>query len=255
MPDRPRLEAVLLDAGGTLVRLDFEWMSGMLRAMGIAVAAAALRRGEIAGRRAYDGSRGTPAPPGEAAPPLGSTGDTNAYFGGTLRAAGVPDAALPEALRAFHARQAGPGLWTRPMEGAREALDGLAELGLALAVVSNSDGRAEQHLLDCGVRQGLAFVVDSHVEGVEKPDPAIFRVALARLAVPAAHVLFVGDIRSVDEAGAHAAGMPFVLIDPWGDYALAGTPAIARIAQLPQWIASQFEVPGRRVPPVSPRHS
>lgn len=254
MSERPRLDAVLLDAGGTLVRLDFEWMSECLRAHGLGVDATSLRRAEVAGRRAYDASRGTPARPGEPAPPLGSAGDTHAYFGGTLRTAGVPEALVPEVLRAFHARHADCGLWTRPMEGARAALDGLATLGLALAVVSNSDGRAEQHLIDCGVRRGLTFVVDSHLEGVEKPDPAIFQLALTRLGAPAERVLFVGDIRCVDEAGARAAGMPFVLIDPWGDYAPAGTPAIGRIDELPEWTATRFEVPGRRVLPVSPRH-
>ena len=93
-------------------------------------------------------------------------------------------------------------------------------------MVSNSDGRAEWHLRNAHVLEGLEFVVDSHVVGVEKPNPAIFRVALDRLGVPAARALYVGDIRSVDEGGAAAAGVHFVLIDPWGDYAAPGAPAI-----------------------------
>ena len=37
MAERPMLEAVLFDAGGTLVRLDFEWMSEMLGTLGLRV--------------------------------------------------------------------------------------------------------------------------------------------------------------------------------------------------------------------------
>lgn len=244
--DRPALDAVLLDAGGTLVRLDFEWMSAMLAGHGVSIGPEAIRRAEVAGRRAYDASRGTPVASGVAAPPLGTAGDTDAYFRGMLVAAGIPAALVPLALERFRARHAEVGLWVHPMEGARAALDGLAALGLALAVVSNSDGRAERHLVDCGVREGLEFVLDSHHAGIEKPDPEIFHAGVRRLGTRPERVLFVGDIRCVDEAGARAAGTQFVLIDPYGDYAAPGTPAIAAIAGLPEWTASHFEVPGRR---------
>ena len=58
MPERPGLDAVLLDAGGTLVRLDFEWMAETVTALGAPVSAATLRRAEIEGRRRYDRIRG-----------------------------------------------------------------------------------------------------------------------------------------------------------------------------------------------------
>jgi putative hydrolase of the HAD superfamily len=132
------------------------------------------------------------------------------------------------------------------VEGARAALDGVAALGLRRAVVSNSDGRAERHLTDCGMREGLEFVVDSQIEGVEKPDPRIFRIALERLGIAASRSLYVGDIRSVDEVGARAAGMHFVLIDPYGDYGEDGGNAVATIAQLPEWVSGRFSAPGAR---------
>uniref|UniRef100_A0A832I788 HAD family hydrolase n=1 Tax=Eiseniibacteriota bacterium TaxID=2212470 RepID=A0A832I788_UNCEI len=240
--ERPPLAAVVFDAGGTLVRLDFEWMAGWLAARGVAVSPAALKRAEVEGRRRYDASAGRPVSPGDLHPPLGSRGDVRAYLGGTLDAAGVSAPLLETALEAFIARQRGPGLWTRPVEGAREVLDRLAALGLRLACVSNSDGRAERHLVDCGVREGLEFVVDSQHVGVEKPDPGIFAIALDRLGVAPAEALYVGDIRSVDEAGARGAGMRFVLLDPFGDYGAPGAPAIRDITQLPDWIARTFAV-------------
>jgi putative hydrolase of the HAD superfamily len=256
--ERPVLEAVLLDAGGTLVRLDFEWMAEALLSLGCEAGAAGLRRAEIEGRRHYDKSRGYPPVPGGPSPPPAPASDIDAYFGSMLEAAGVPISLVPAALERFYAHHAQIGLWSRPMEGARETLAALNRLGLRCAVVSNSDGRAEEHLALGGVRDGLEFIVDSQLVGVEKPDPRIFALALERLGLPAARVLFVGDIRSVDEAGARAAGVHFVLLDPYGDYAAVATPAIPGIGDLPAWIEARFAIAaadGPGSPPANPGRS
>jgi putative hydrolase of the HAD superfamily len=244
MTARPSLEAVIFDAGGTLIRLDFEWMSADLASHGHVVGAGGLRRAEIAGRRAYDAS----TRPGDESLPgtPGRRGDVREYFGGALRAAGIPERAAGAAVDRFLARERDHGLWARPVEGARAALDAVAALGLRAAVVSNSDGRAERHLAAAGMLRGIEFVVDSHLVGFEKPDPRIFAVAIERLGVPPGRALFVGDIRSVDEAGAAAAGMPFVLLDPYQDYAAPGSARIDGIHELTGWIAATFSVPGAR---------
>ncbi len=244
MAERARLEAVVFDAGGTLVRLDYEWISAMLASLGAAATPAALHRAEVEGRRRFDGSFAHP-PAGGVPPALGQRGDTQAYFTGMLEAAHVPAGIVTPALERLAARQREHGLWTRPAEGARETIDALLSTPLRLACVSNSDGRAEQTLEACGVRDGLEFVIDSHVVGIEKPDPRIFELALAGLGVPAAHALYVGDIRAVDETGARAAGMHFVLIDPWMDY---GDPenGIPAIRELPYWITTHFGLPAPR---------
>jgi putative hydrolase of the HAD superfamily len=239
---RPQLIAVVFDAGGTLVRLDFEWMSEWLTREGHALDAAALRRAEVEGRRRYDASAAHPHPGDGPNPPLGRAGDTREYFGGMLDAAGVTEPLRTRALEAFLRRQSTHGLWTRPMEGARDALDRLAASGARLACVSNSDGRAEWHLERTGTRAGLEFVVDSQIVGVEKPDPRIFQIALERLGVAAAEALYVGDIRCVDEAGSRAAGMHFVLIDPLGDYGAPNGPSIRGMEELPRWIDERFEL-------------
>lgn len=239
-PGRGALEAVVFDAGGTLVRLDFEWMAGALAALGLRTDVAGLRRAEVEGRRRYDASR---KHDGVDSAPLGGPGDVRAYLGGMLDDARIPSEVIPGVVDAFLAREKSQGLWSRPMEGARAALDGIGGLGLRRAVVSNSDGRAEWHLRNADVLDGIEFVIDSQQVGVEKPDPAIFRIALERLGVPAERALYVGDIRSVDERGAHAAGMHFVLIDPWGDYAAPGAPGIRTIGDLPSWVTARFDVP------------
>jgi putative hydrolase of the HAD superfamily len=241
MAERPPLQAVIFDAGGTLVRLDFEWMGGVLRALGHAVDPVALRRAEVAGRRAFEAALDDPRPVAAAARTgEGERSDAGRYFRAILEAVGVPPARVGPALERWLERQAGPGLWTRPAEDARACLDALTRLGLRLACVSNSDGRAEEHLAACDLRRGLEFVVDSHHVGIAKPAAGIFRVALERLGLPAERALYVGDLRRVDGAGARGAGLHFVLLDPFGDYADGGEPAIDRIARLPAWVAANF---------------
>jgi len=241
-PEPPPLEAVVFDAGGTLVRLDYEWMAVAVTQMGHPVDAVRLRRGEIEGRRRYDASRG--AADAALPQPLGAVGDVRSYLGGMLAAAGLPHYLIGPAIVRLLARDRTGGLWARPMEGAREALDAVAEMGLRCAVISNSDGRAEAILERCGMTRGVEFVLDSHFVGVEKPDLGIFRTALDRLALAPERALFVGDIRSVDEAGARSAGMPFVLIDPYGDYASPGSPAIPGLESLAAFVAQSYAVPG-----------
>jgi putative hydrolase of the HAD superfamily len=96
-------------------------------------------------------------------------------------------------------------------------------------VVSNSDGTVRSELRRLGVcyepqDQGadsggvpVGVVVDSAAVGVAKPDPAIFRIALDALGVPAdGSVLHVGDSLRYDVAGAEAAGLRPVHMDPYG---------------------------------------
>ena len=237
----------MFDAGGTLVRLDFEWMSETVRGLGHDVDAEALRRSEVVARKAFEQAFDEPPPAAVAGEPrLGERGDTRLYFRVILEAAGVPLALVGTALERCFERQAGPGLWTRAAEGARGCLDVLALLGLRRACVSNSDGRAAEHLAACDMLRGLEFVVDSHHVGIAKPEPGIFQVALERLGLPAERTLYVGDLRRVDGAGARGAGLHFVLLDPYGDYASAGEPAIASIARLPAWVAAEFTLGAAR---------
>ena len=244
MAERPELEAVVFDAGGTLVRLDFEWMAAVAGQIGYRVAPDALRVAEVEGRRRYDASaapRGVTASGDGGAPqPLGARGDVRAYFGGMLLATGMPHYLVGVTLVWYLARERTSGLWARANEGARGTIDAVAALGLRRCVVSNSDGRAAAHLANAGVLEGLEFVVDSHHVGIEKPDPRVFALALARLGVTPTRAIYVGDIRSVDETGARAAGMHFVLLDPLGDYAGPDTPRIRSIAELPAWLERNF---------------
>jgi HAD superfamily hydrolase (TIGR01509 family) len=217
----------------------------MLGEYGVAVDAAAVRRAEVRGRRLYDAAATRPRvlAPGEPHPVLGSIAPGEAYFAGMLEGLGCRHPLLEEAVARMVERQQPPSLlWARPMEGAREAVAAVHAFGLRAACVSNSDGRAEHHLVVCGVRDGLEFVVDSQIVGVEKPDPRIFGIALERLGVVPDRALYVGDIRSVDEAGARAAGMHVVIVDEGGDYAPEGTPSIRGTGALAAHLEAHFDL-------------
>ena len=118
------------------------------------------------------------------------------------------------------------------MPGASAALAALRARGFRVGVVSNADGRVAAMLEAVGLAPHLEMIVDSHFEGVEKPNPEIFRRAVARLRVQAARTLYVGDIFAIDVVGARAAGLAAVLIDETGGYAGVDCPRIASLAEL-----------------------
>ena len=222
-----QLDAVLFDAGGTLLHLDYACMARIVRAHGVELSETALRRAETASRHAIDAQ----------ARARGGVDDNDAtrregYFGNLLRAAEVGPARLPAILAALEAENLAANLWRVPFEQAAETLQGLRARGLRTAVVSNADGRAEALLHAAGLGAYLELVVDSHYEGIEKPDPEIFRRALARLGVHAERAVYVGDIYAIDVVGARAAGMSPVLIDALGAYPGADCPRIERLAEL-----------------------
>jgi putative hydrolase of the HAD superfamily len=110
-----------------------------------------------------------------------------------------------------------------PVPDAAETLLALQAAGYPLAVVSNATGTMEQQLADhriCtsdGVRAArVAVVVDSDVVGVEKPDPAIFGIAMDALGLPPHDCIYVGDTVHFDVNGARAAGLHPLHLDPYG---------------------------------------
>ncbi len=79
--------------------------------------------------------------------------------------------------------------------------------------MSNFEAWLDDLLAKLGVRERFPVLVISGLEGVEKPDPAIYRLALERTGVDAAETAFVGDNPVFDVAPAAALGMTPVLID------------------------------------------
>jgi putative hydrolase of the HAD superfamily len=96
--------------------------------------------------------------------------------------------------------------------GAAELLDAAASR-FRLALVSNGapDLQAEK-LVRTGIGPRFEAVVVSGVEGVRKPDPCAFALALDRLGATPAEALVVGDDATDDGEGARAAGIDCVLV-------------------------------------------
>ena len=92
--------------------------------------------------------------------------------------------------------------------GAREAVARLRAHGVALAVVSNWDCGIHEHLERAGLSSYLSAVVSAAEAGVAKPAARIFAIALEALAVRPQRVLHVGD-GDDDREGALAAGVHF----------------------------------------------
>ena len=92
-------------------------------------------------------------------------------------------------------------------------LDALARRGLALGIVSNFEAWLDELLVDLGVRDRFPVRVISGLEGIEKPDPAIFHRALERLGVAPDEAAYVGDNPEFDVDPPTALGMTAVLID------------------------------------------
>jgi putative hydrolase of the HAD superfamily len=131
-------------------------------------------------------------------------------------------------------------------DGAAEALRLLSEAGYRLAVVSNAWGMVaqwlEQHEI-CSVNgSGLTrvgAVIDSHVVGIEKPDPRIFGLALDALGVEPGRSLYIGDTVRFDVLGALAAGLHPVHVDPYG-FCTGQHSHIAALAELTSWLTSDW---------------
>src|SRR5260370_276049 len=73
-------------------------------------------------------------------------------------------------------------------------------------------------LIEMEIAPFFAFMVISGKEGVEKPDPAIFRLALERSGVAPEEAVFVGDHPRLDVEAASKLAMTGVLIDRPGRY-------------------------------------
>ena len=96
----------------------------------------------------------------------------------------------------------------RLLPGVAGALRRLGESGLRIACVSNWDYTLPDALDRLGVRNLVDLVATSAEAQATKPDPRLFALALERLGVLPERALHVGDT-TADRDGALAAGLAF----------------------------------------------
>jgi len=221
------LTTILFDAGGTLVRPNFQRMADEFGADGVHSTATALADADRQFRVLFE-------QPGFERP---TTDPWRHYLEHLTRCASLspfPDAAC-ERLRRYHDAS---NLWEDLMPGTIEALEQLAPR-YRLGVVSNANGTVRALMARLGLDRFFDMVVDSQEEGVQKPDPRLFRIGVERMRATPESTVYVGDIFTVDVLGARGAGLSAVLIDPNGLHSDKPCDRIATMLELPALLAGR----------------
>jgi HAD superfamily hydrolase (TIGR01549 family) len=219
------LETLFLDAGGVMVQPNWERVAESLGRHGVVVSASDLAAADPHARRRLD----------EPATVAASTDRSRGwlYMDLVLERAGVaPGPAVTRAMDEVHAYHDEHNLWERLCPGAREGLERLAAAKPRLVVVSNANGRLHAMLERLDLARYFHVAFDSHREGVEKPDPRLFQIALERSGGRAETTVHVGDLYSVDVLGARSAGIEAWLIDPAGLYPEADCPRFPSLVEV-----------------------
>jgi HAD superfamily hydrolase (TIGR01549 family) len=224
------LETVFLDAGGVLIYPNWWRVSAALAAQAVAVSPEALVAADPVARRALDDTQ-----------LIGGTTDASRgwlYFDMVLAEAGIPRTdATAAALAELHQYHTASNLWEYIPAHVVPALERLRARGLRLVVVSNANGTLRAHMDRLDLTRRFDCVLDSADEGVEKPDPRFFEIALSRSGARKDSTIHVGDLYHVDVVGARNAGLRGVLLDEAGLRPDADCPRIRTLDELVSRIA------------------
>jgi len=200
------LETVFLDAGGVLLHPNWWRISEALGKQGVIVSPDALIAADPRARRQLDDLK-----------VVGGTTDASRgwlFFDLVLEHAGIARSeATSAALEELHTYHSASNLWEYVPDNVVPALVALRGRGLRLVVVSNANGTLRKHMDRLDLTKRFDVVLDSADEGVEKPDPRFFEIALARSGAAKDTTIHVGDLYYVDVMGARSAGLRGVLVD------------------------------------------
>ncbi|MGH2807722.1 MAG: HAD family hydrolase [Actinomycetota bacterium] len=113
----------------------------------------------------------------------------------------------------------------------------LEDAGYRLGLISNFEHWLEEMLIELEIGHRFDPVVISALEGIEKPDPRIYELALARAGVAPPGAVHVGDTPSADVEPAAQVGITPVLLDRYDRYPNADGHRIATLQELPALLA------------------
>jgi len=216
----PSLEgarACVFDAGGTLIHPDWERLARLAAGVtGREFKSEELRRALSEYLKAPTAQKGR-----------------HWTFRGMYCSLGVDEEACGRVIELLDEEHVRRHIWCGPDPEAARVIEELKGAGLLVAVVSNTeDGRALDALEAAGLARHFDLVLDSHLVGCRKPEPAIFRLALERLGVEPHEAAFVGDSYEADAMAARAAGLRPVLLDPLGLHEGCDCPRIRGLSEL-----------------------
>jgi putative hydrolase of the HAD superfamily len=133
-------------------------------------------------------------------------------YSALLRRLGVGEARVSPTVDALYEHFSSPSSYEL-FPDARPCLERCVSAGLRLGIVSNFEAWLMDLLARMEIVNLFEIAVVSGVEGVEKPDPAIFERALERTMSPPEEVGHVGDSLLEDVRVAEDIGMRAVLLD------------------------------------------
>jgi FMN phosphatase YigB (HAD superfamily) len=225
------MKDLFFDAGNTLLLYDYGMVARTVSRTGFEVTADQVMRAEYQVRFEVDR---LVAPylidPHREIPRMADILPYGNFHAHLLSLIGVPERLIPELDEAL--REISGALWSSADPGTRGVLDGLKRRGHRLHVISNSDGSVEGLLREAGLRETLEHVFDSHVVGLEKPNPAFFRHAMRTAGARPEQSAYFGDFYSIDYLGSRAAGMTGVLFDRGDLYRHAPCARITHLSQV-----------------------
>lgn len=111
-------------------------------------------------------------------------------------------------------------------------LAALTEQGLYIGLASNFDSRLHDVVKDLPELALIQTVAVSSEIGWRKPAPEFFAALTQQTALQADEILYIGDDPQNDHAGAKAAGLRVLLLDPKGISSLPKTERIACLTDL-----------------------
>ena len=213
------IDTIFLDVGNTLISIDFDRVAEELGARSLSATSDALRRAEAAARPDYsERVFVTGVPPDRSLFHWYLCAILEQVKGLSSLSPTQLDDLVTEIGPILRPEGRASALWRMVMPGVPQALERMRRKGLTLAVVSNSDGTCATSLDEAGLLHYMNFVIDSAEVGVEKPDPRIFEIALARCGADPRRTLYDGELYHADVLGARGAGLHALLLDPYGDW-------------------------------------
>lgn len=154
------------------------------------------------------------------------------FYGLLLRGLAIPEGQIGHLAERLYAVFTDPSNY-HLIPDAPAVLERLRDAGAVLGLVSNFEAWLERLLEHLDISRYFPVRVISGVEGVEKPDPAIFWIALDRAGVSAAESVYVGDNPLFDALPAEEAGMAAVVVDRWNRFPEFEGTRIASLDELP----------------------
>ncbi len=234
VPAKPYL---LLDAGGTFLFVDQDYLASLAGGYGVQVEARRFYEQHYRLVHWFDTYVGTQR--------RFLSRLSEPYSQILLRLVGLSDERAAQAAEVAQVRHEQRNLWEFTFPWIVETLGQLRDEGYRMSIISNADGRVEEQLRNLELRGYFERVYDSEVVGVEKPQPAIYELALNDLGLQPEEAVFVGDMFYIDIWGANRAGIPGLHLDPLGLYEEWPGAHIQDLRQLPDWLKEYAEAPER----------